>query len=162
MTGIKRLILAAAAAMTVTTPVSAACWSNGAVEAAYVRDLDTMMMVATLRCRTQDAQIGASYNKFVRAKRAVLIAANDELRAQFTAGRSAKGALDAFDRYATSLANAHGAGTAGVSCAEYKALIDSAVSAPVTRAALLQLATRAGSKPDLPEATCTRQIALAR
>ncbi len=46
MKGIKSVILAAAAACSVSAPVSAACWSNSAVEAAYVRDFDTILMVA--------------------------------------------------------------------------------------------------------------------
>ncbi len=50
-------------------------------------------------------EITADYNKFVREKRALLISANDDLRAQFAAGRGAKAGLDAFDRYATALAN---------------------------------------------------------
>jgi hypothetical protein len=162
MKGIKRTVLAAAAAMTVCSPVSAACWSDSVVEAAYVRDFDTTLMVATLRCRTQDTQIGASYNKFVREKRAVLVAANDELRAQFSAGQGPKAGLDAFDRYSTSLANSHGAGEDGVSCAEYRALIESAVAAPVNRSALLQLAGKAGVNPALPTAACTRRVAFAR
>jgi hypothetical protein len=162
MKGIKRVVLTAAAAMTVCGPASAGCWSDSAVEAAYVRDFDTTLMVATLRCRMQDTQIGASYNKFVREKRAVLIAANDELRAQFSAGRGPKAGLDAFDRYSTSLANSHGAGENGVSCTEYRALIESAVAAPVNRSALLQLAGRAGVNPALPTEACTRRVAFAR
>lgn len=162
MTGIKRVVFAAAAAMTVCSPVSAACWSDSAVQAAYVRDFDTTLMVATLRCRTQDAQMGASYNKFVREKRAVLVAANDELRAQFSVGRGAKAGLDAFDRFSTSLANTHGAGEDGVSCSEYRALVESAVSAPPNRSALLQLAGKAGVNPALPQEACTRRVAFAK
>jgi hypothetical protein len=162
MKGIKRVILAAAAATMVGAPASAACWSDSVVDAAYVRDFDTTLMVATLRCRTQDAQIGASYNKFVREKRAILVAANDELRAQFSAGRGAKAGLDAFDRYSTSLANSHGAGETGVSCSEYRSLVDAAASAPVNRSALLQLAGQAGVNPALPQEACTRRVAFAR
>ena len=162
MKGIKRLVLAAAAAVTVCSPASAACWSDSVVEAAYVRDFDTILMVATLRCRTQDAQMGASYNKFVREKRTILVAANDELRAQFSVGRGAKAGLDAFDRFSTSLANSHGAGEDGVSCAEYRAMVDSAVAAPANRGALLQLAGKAGANPALPQEACTRRVAFAK
>jgi hypothetical protein len=162
MKGIKRLGLAVAAAVMAGSPATAACWSNSVVEAAYVRDFDTILMVATLRCRTKDAEMGASYNKFVREKRAVLVAANDELRAQFSEGRGAKAGLDAFDRFSTSLANSHGAGEEGVSCTDYRAMVDSAAAAPVSREALIRLAVKAGAHPDLPQAACTREVALVR
>ena len=164
MMGIRRMILAVVTTAVASTPVSAACWSSRAVEAAYVRDFDTILMVATLRCRGQGMEITADYNKFVREKRTLLVSANDELRAQFAAGRGAKAGLDAFDRFATALANSHGANAEGLSCAEYKALAQAAASAPPDRAALLQLAARAGASPDLPQEACstTRQIALAR
>ncbi len=151
MKGIKSVILAAAAACSVSAPVSAACWSNTAVEAAYVRDFDTILMVATLRCRGQGMEITADYNKFVREKRTLLVSANDDLRAQFTAGRSAKAGLDAFDRFATALANSHGANAEGHSCADYKALAQAAAAAPADRAALLQLAAK-GRRQSQPSA----------
>ncbi len=162
MTGTKRLILAAAAVTMVSSPATAACWSAKAVEAAYVRDFDTILMVATLRCRNQGVEIATDYNKFVREKRAVLVAANEDLRAQFTVGRSPKAGLDAFDRFATAIANSHGAGSSEFDCAAYKVLAKAAVAAPVSRASLLQLAARAGSNPALPVDACARQVALAR
>jgi hypothetical protein len=162
MTGIKGMILAAAAVATVGGPASAACWTNSAVEAAYVRDFDTILMVATLRCRTKGVEMATDYNRFVREKRTVLVAANDELRAQFAAGRTQKAALDAFDRYATSLANTHGAGSDTLSCADYKELVAQAVAAPASRVALLQLAAKAEANPAIPSEGCTRQVALAR
>ena len=160
MKAIGRLFLAAAAATLVSGPVSAACWSNSTVQAAYVRDFDTILMVATLRCRTQNPDMAADYNKFVREKRAVLTAANDELRAQFSAGRSAKAAMDAYDRFVTSLANSHGANAEGLSCNEYHALAQAAAAGSSDRAALLQLAAKAGAGAALPAEACTRQVAL--
>ena len=164
MRGIGRLILSAAAATMMSAPASAACWSSKTVEAAFVRDLDSALMVATLRCRTSGVEMTSDYNQFVRGKRALLIAANDELRAQFSVGRGSKAGLDAFDRYATALANSHGANAAGFSCAEYKALAQAAAAAPSDRAALLQIAGQARISPLLPPESCmnTRQIALAR
>lgn len=161
MKGAGKLISVVAAAMLASGPATAACWSNNAVEAAYVRDLDVGLMVATLRCRTQGVEMTADYNKFVRDKRAVLIAANDDLRAHFAQGSNSKAALDALDRYATSLANSHGAGSAQLDCSDYQTLVRAAVSAKPDRAALIELAARAGSKPALPSGACSSQIALA-
>ena len=162
MTGIKKVIFAMAAAATVGGPASAACWSSNVVEAAYIRDFDTTLMVATLRCRAQSQEIGVNYNRFVRQDRAVLTAASDELRTQFSVGKTQKAGLDAFDHFATSLANSHGAGEDGVSCAEYGELVRSAADSPAERSVLLKLAIKAHVNPALPQEACTRQIALAR
>jgi len=163
MKGIGRLVLAAAGTMLVSGPVSAAaCWSNATVEAAYVRDFDTILMVATLRCRVEKPEMTADYNKFVRDKRALLTAANDELRTQLSTGRTAKAGMDAYDRFVTQLANSHGANAEGLSCDEYHALTRAASAGSADRAALLQLAVKAGASPTLPVQACTREVAFGR
>ncbi len=91
MKGIKQLILAAGAATMVGGPASAACWSNSAVEAAYVRDFDTILMVATLRCRTHGVEMATDYNRFVREKRAVLVAANGRVARAVCGGQGHQG-----------------------------------------------------------------------
>ena len=162
MKGVRKVLAVALAAAMTSGPLSAAtCWSAEAVDAAQVRDLDTSMMVATLRCRLHGVDISGHYNQFVRDKRAVLVAASDHLRAQFAVGRGSKAGLDAFDRFATALANSHGAGDA-LSCHDYKALAQAAAAAPANRAALLELAAQAGVNPALPAERCARQVALAR
>ena len=161
MKGVRKVLAVAIAAAMVSGPVSAAgCWSAEATEAAVIRDFDTSMMVATLRCRLHGVDISSAYNQFVREKRPLLIAASDQLRTQFAVGRTTKASLDAFDSYATALANSHGAGDA-LSCADYKALAEAAVAAPANRTALLELASQAGVNPALPAERCNRQIALA-
>lgn len=160
MKGVRGILAVAIAAVLVSGPVSAAtCWSADAVEAAAIRDLDTSMMVATLRCRLHGVDISNDYNRFVREKRAVLVANNDVLRTQFSASRGEKAGLEAFDRYATALANSHGAGSDTLGCDDYKALAQAAVAAPANRAALLELAAQAGVHPALPVAACSRQVA---
>jgi hypothetical protein len=162
MKGVKRLVAAAAMAALGLGPASAACWSDRAVDAAYVRDLDTMLMTATLRCRLHGVDLAAGYNKFVREKRPVLVAANEELREHFAVDARGGAALDAFDRFATALANSHGAGDPGKNCADYQALVEAAVAAAPERAALIEMARQAGSNPTLANGRCTTQIALAR
>lgn len=162
MKGVREIVAVAIAAAVTSAPAAAApCWSTEAVDAAFVRDLDTSLMVATLRCRLHGVDISGDYNRFVREKRAILVAANDQLRAQFLIGRSGKAGLDAFDRYATALANSHGAGSDSLDCADYKALAQAAVAAAPNRGALLKLAVSAGVNPAIPDAACTRRIALA-
>ncbi|MBO9575227.1 MAG: hypothetical protein J7494_05795 [Sphingobium sp.] len=160
MKGARYFLAVAIAAAMVSGPVSAAtCWSADAVDAASIRDFDTSLMVATLRCRLHGVDISGDYNRFVREKRAVLVANNDVLRAQFAAGRGEKAGLDAFDRFATALANSHGAGSDTLGCDDYKALAKAAVAAAPNRAALLELAGRAGVNPALPAAPCRGQVA---
>lgn len=157
--------VAALAAMSsvVCAPANAACWAPRAAEAAQVRDFETMLMVATLRCRVNGVDMSDDYNRFVREKRAVLVGVNDELRAQFTPGRTSKAALDAYDRFVTAIANSHGAGSANLGCADFQAMAQAANAAPADRAALLALAVRAGSDPALPAERCaSTQVASAR
>lgn len=150
----KMLAAAAAAAMIFSGSASAACWSPRAIEAAKVRDFETMLMVATLRCRTQGVSMGEDYNRFVREKRAVLVAVNDELRTQTADGRTGRAALDAYDRFVTAIANSHGAGTGRYVCEDFRAMVKAANAAASDRTALLALAVEAGSDPVLPTKRC--------
>jgi hypothetical protein len=141
----------------------AACWAPSAVEAAQVRDFETMLMVATLRCQIKGVDLSGDYNGFVRGKRAVLTAVNDELRAKFAAqGLRGAAALDAYDRFVTSLANSYGSGVGALACEDYRTLMQSAAAAPAQRSALLALAVRTGSDPVRGAERCVRTVALAR
>lgn len=159
-------VCAAAAAMLAMAGTSsqavAACWQPAAVEAAQVRDFETMLMVATLRCQIRGVDLSNDYNRFVREKRAVLTGVNDELRARFSAqGLRGKAMLDAYDRFVTALANGYG-GSQAVSCADSQAIMAEAVAAPAERRALLQLAVRAGSDPVREVDRCAPRYALAK
>lgn len=91
-------------------PVHAACWSGDAAEATQIRNLQTRLMVATLKCQTAGIDITATYNDFVRARRGTLAAANVRIKNHFAdaAGNSME-AQAGYDRFVTSLANAYGA-----------------------------------------------------
>ncbi|MBN8829049.1 MAG: hypothetical protein J0G94_00095 [Sphingomonadales bacterium] len=162
----KGVIAAAAATFSLgcaSTQAVAACWSPAHVEAAQVRDFETMLMVATLRCQIKGVDLSGDYNRFIREKRAVLTGINDELRGKFTGeGLRGKAALDAYDRFVTSLANGYGSGIGALSCEEFKALIGKANGASASRAALLDLAVRSGSDPVRDNKRCVPRLALAR
>lgn len=161
----KKAVWAAAAATLALVSVSsqanaASCWSARAVEAAQVRDFETGMMVATLRCQIKGTDLSGHYNRFIREKRAVLTSVNDELRAKFTGqGLRGNAALNAYDRFVTSLANGYGSGLNMPSCADYQAMMSAAIEAPASRAALLNLAARAGSNPVRAAEHCAPIIA---
>ena len=69
-----------AAALAASPAQAAGCWSNISYEAAQLRDFDTMLMVATLRCRINNVDFSADYNRFVREKRSILAEANQQLQ----------------------------------------------------------------------------------
>jgi hypothetical protein len=137
---------------------NAACWSAQTAEAAEVRDLETMLMVASLRCRLSGRDFLTDYNKFVRASRPALTEANDRLRTHY----AALGGLNAYDRYVTSLANRHGGGSAGMDCRDMENLLDEAREAGRSVAQLAKLARSVEGAPALPGGRCGQVIARAR
>src|SRR3546814_14770048 len=99
------------------------CWQASEVAAAKVRDLQTRMMVAGLKCRGYGPEMLAAYNRFVVVHRTSIQRHNGVLRARFirTDGRSA--GQRGYDRYTTALANAYGATSADpAACGEMVAL----------------------------------------
>jgi hypothetical protein len=110
--GMGRTSRAALGAMTialcsVSIPASAtstAGWNQADRSAATIREFQTRLMVAALRCRAAGINVLASYNQFIAADRAEITAANDRLKAHFASINSVTGDRD-YDRYTTSLAN---------------------------------------------------------
>ncbi len=144
------------ASLAVSTPAQATCWSAHAVAAAQVRDLETMLMVSALRCRSSGTDFLGSYNQFVRSSRAALMQANTQLRAHFVAAGSG---LNGYDRYVTALANRYGAGAEGLNCRDMAAITDAALQEGQSFAGLSALATRAEVQPELRGGTCPVTIA---
>jgi hypothetical protein len=155
MKNYRRAALAAAALATClvsTAAPAASCWSQADVSAAKVRELQTRLMVATLRCRASGVNILASYNNFVGSTKPAIVAANDQLKAHFAAGGPAAGQRD-YDRYTTTLANAYGAAETGPeSCAEAANLAAEATSA---KGDLAAFAARAIPVATLPGSVCS-------
>ena len=118
---------------------SSACWSQADIAAAKVRQMQTPLMVAALRCRAGGVDILSSYNRFLRAKRAEITAANNRLKAHFRAASRSTGERD-YDRYTTSLANTYGgARTSATSCSDAASLAEEAAS---SRGSLIAVADR--------------------
>ena len=155
MKNYRRAALAAAALATCvisTAAPAASCWSQADVSAAKVRELQTRLMVATLRCRASGVNILASYNAFVGTTKPAIIAANNTLKAHFGAAGPVAGQRD-YDRYTTVLANAYGAADTGPeSCAEAANL---AAEATVAKGDLAAFAERAIPVATLPASVCS-------
>jgi hypothetical protein len=155
MTKLTRATLGAAAiAMCLSSAApaaSSACWTQADISAAKVRQMQTKLMVAALRCRAGGVDILASYNRFLRAKRAEISAANDRLKAHFRAAHASTGERD-YDRYTTALANAYGgARTNQDSCADAASL---AAEAAEARGGLIAVGDREVSSAKMTSGRC--------
>ena len=131
-----------------------ACWSEADMDAAKVRDLQSRLMVATLRCQGAGIDITTAYNRFVVANRATLQGVNGVLMTQFRSGFG-DDAQTQYDRYATALANAYGGdATDRRVCANSERLADEAAAAEGSVARLVSLHSRSGLPPPRPGAAC--------
>ena len=133
-----------------TVPAQAGCWTARETGAAQVRDMQTMLMVAALRCRAAHIDISADYDGFVIAQKDAITAANLVIKQHF----AAQGGNQAdYDRFATSLANGFGDdATTEATCAEAAALAhEGSAAAPVQ---LKQVAEARVFPASLPGGVC--------
>ena len=156
MKNLKRLgILLALSSSLVATPSVAQCWDGPSLAAARVRDLQTMLMAATLRCHAVGMDISAHYNGFVSARHAQLDLANAAIKAHF----APQGGQGAYDHFATSLANAYGgAATTQGDCDEAAQTADDAAASADT---LFALADQRSDPPQEAEGACEAQQVIA-
>ena len=147
----------ASVALACAAPLQArpACWSEADMDAAKVRDLQSRLMVATLRCQGAGFDITPAYNRFVVANQPALQGVNGVLMTQFRSGFGEEAQVQ-YDRYATALANAYGGdATDRDICANSARLADEAAGAGGNLARLVALHSRAGLPPPRPGAACT-------
>ena len=126
---------------------SAGCWTTTDYEAAGVREMETMLMVAALRCRTEGGTLLADYNAFVNKGRPALVEINNRLRTHFARAVGPAKALNAYDGFVTSLANRYGAGAAGLKCSDMESILSAAVSEAGSIDGLIRLARDAQMEP---------------
>ena len=93
-----------------STPALAApsCWSAELVQAAKLRQLDVMLMVGSLRCRTGGQDYRASYDRFLLRHRPMLGKVNQAILAEMRGKLGAIGALEALDQASVRMANQYG------------------------------------------------------
>ena len=153
---LKGVLGLAAAALVYAQPASAAmsCWNEHETAAAKIRDLQSRLMVATLRCRAMGIDVLTAYNDFVRINRSTLQEANGVIKAQFDRGYGRDGQRF-YDSFTTAMANQYGAdATSGQVCEETAAVAAEAVAAEGDVARLVELADRTGASPELPGGVC--------
>jgi hypothetical protein len=136
------------------------CWNAKAASAAQVRDLQSRLMVASLRCRAMGFDILPAYNRFVRNSRDTLQQANGLIKARFTAGFGAKGGQVQYDKFTTALANAYGADdTSREICRDTADLAEEAADADGDMNRLVDISERMGGPPKLPGSVCSVVLA---
>ncbi len=154
----------AALTIGIAPPANAAmgCWDQNQTAAAKIRDLQSRLMVATMRCRAMGVDVLPAYNEFVRVNRATIQSANGLIKAQFRAGYGEALGEKSYDSFTTSLANSYGADETNVGvCEETAELAAEAVAAGGDVERLLEIAARVGSGPDLPGGRCPISFASA-
>ena len=153
---LKNALGLAAAALLYAQPASAAmsCWNEHETAAAKIRDLQSRLMVATLRCRAIGIDVLTAYNDFVRINRSTLQQANGVIKAQFDQGYGREGQRF-YDSFTTAMANEYGGdATTGEVCDETAAIAAEAVLAEGDVGRLVDLADRTGRSPNLPGGVC--------
>jgi hypothetical protein len=158
------VLAATAILLCVSMPAQAAmgCWNSTQVAAAKVRDLQSRLMVATLRCQAMGADVSGAYNRFVRANRTTIQGANAVLLAQFRTGYGSSQGQTQYDRFATALANIYGddATDHGI-CADTAALAEEAAAADGDIRRLVAIEDRFGFSSTLPGGECGYSFASA-
>jgi hypothetical protein len=152
---LKRVILAATAAAVATAPIQAACWKSDEASAAGVRELQSMLMVAALRCQVAGHPMMSDYNDFVQSNRSAISAMNDRIKMHFIHSFGAVGGQRAYDSFTTSMANGYGAASSGADvCGEADSLAREGAALHGSIEGLMLLAERQGLVAKLPEGLC--------
>jgi hypothetical protein len=152
-----------AGAMMICIPVTAqaqgGCWNPTQVAAAKVRDLQSRLMVATLRCSAMGVNVAEAYNRFLAANRETIRGANAVLMDQFASAYGRQAQVH-YDRFATALANIYGDDATSRSvCAETAVLAGEAAEADGNIDALVAIEDRLGFVSALPGGQCTVSFA---
>jgi hypothetical protein len=151
----KRIGVVAAVASMIVAPVQATCWKSDEVAAAGVRELQSMLMVAALRCQVAGHPMMADYNAFVDNNRSAIGLMNDRIKAHFIRALGPVGGQRAYDAFATSMANGYGAAASGAEvCGAADSLAREGAMLSNSTEGLMLLAEREGLSAKLPEGLC--------
>ena len=115
MTGTARRTLAgtiAAAALALAGPAGAAtssCWDSASIGAARISELNTMLMVSSLRCRLVGVDLRPAYERVSALYGHVFQAAEAQIKAHF-GGADHTDSREDYDSYVVGVANFYGSG----------------------------------------------------
>jgi len=104
------------------TAHASACWDARTVGAARISELETMLLLSSLRCRIIGFDFHESYDHFADTYKDVFDAAQFTLKTHFDADGSDGGRRE-YDRYLTGVANFYGTGrTDADTCHAFEAI----------------------------------------
>jgi hypothetical protein len=151
----KTVIAVATACAVLAAPAQSACWNAEEASAATVRELQSMLMVAALRCQVSGHAMMEDYNRFVVANRGAIGTINDKLKVHFIRSMGPVAGQRAYDSFTTSMANGYGAAASGgETCGAASSLAREAAMMSGSVEGLLLLADRQGLVARLPEGLC--------
>lgn len=108
----------------------AQCWQSYEIEAARVRDLQTMLMLESLKCRATNADMTDRYNSFSDKKHADIVNYDNILKARFMRANGITDGQRAYEEFATRIANSYsGASRSDSSCQMADTLLNLAINA---------------------------------
>lgn len=84
------------------------CWSAELAQAAKLRQLDVLLMVGSLRCRSGAQDYRAAYDRFLLKHRPLLGKVNQAILTEMRIKLGSVGALDALDQASVRMANHYG------------------------------------------------------
>ena len=159
----RSLAVLACAAAGMAAPANAmGCWNHEQVDAAKVRDLQSRLMVAALRCHAMGFDVSRAYNSFVGANETTLKGANGVLKAHFASNYGSAGPAE-YDRFATALANHYGdESTSGRLCGAVRETAYEAADAAGDARTLIAINERLGVTMEVPGGQCDVSFADAR
>jgi len=96
------------------------CLTGAALDAAKLRQLDVMLLVSSLRCRTGSDDFRNEYDSFLIRNRGELGVANRRILSELSPQLGARGAANALDKLSVALANHYGQHSATAPCAVLK------------------------------------------
>lgn len=88
------------------------CWSAELVQASKLRQLDVLLMVGSLRCRSGAQDYRAAYDRFLLRHRPMLGKVNQAILSEMRTKLGPAGALEALDQASVRMANHYGEQTA--------------------------------------------------
>lgn len=158
----KSLGAAVAAIALIATPVRAACWNAEEASAANVRQFQSMLMVATLRCHAAGVDIAVHYNGFLNANKSALVQINERLKAHFIRSHGPVAGQRAYDGFTTSMANGYGAGGSSPALCENMAAIEREAGMMANSVeGLVMLAERESAVATMPDGRCDNAMTMA-
>ncbi len=133
------------------------CWSAEMERAARLRQLDVMLMVGSLRCRSTAQDYRAAYDRFLLRHRPVLGRANLRMLSEMRLKLGFAGAAESLDKASVRMANRYGQ-EGGYGCADL-----AEVTAALARSGPEALTDAADMLvgDDVTMATCPVQVATA-